>query len=105
VPMNRFRPNLVFAGGAAHDEDGWRRIRLGGIELEIAKPCERCSVTTVDQDLGERRSSEPLRALGRYRRTRDGVLFGQNAVHRATGPLAVGCPVEVLEHQPAPIFE
>ena len=100
LPMNRFRPNLVFAQSEPHAEDGWKRIRLGALELEVAKPCDRCAITTTDQESGERRSSEPLRTLALYRRQEGAVLFGQNAVHRGTGQLRVGTPVEVLETQP-----
>jgi uncharacterized protein YcbX len=105
LPMNRFRPNLVFSSSEPHAEDGWKRIRLGTLELEIAKPCERCAVTTTDQESGERSSSEPLRTLALYRRQGGGVLFGQNAVHQSTGRLAVGTPVQVLATQPPPRFD
>jgi uncharacterized protein len=104
LPMDRFRPNLVVRGAEAYAEDGWRRIRIGDVELALVKPCDRCAVTTVDQASGERRGPEPLETLARYRRSREGVLFGQNAVARGLGRLAVGMPVEVLETQPPPAF-
>ena len=105
LPMERFRPNLVVRGAEPHAEDGWRRIRIGELELALVKPCERCVVTTVDPSTGERSGPEPLRTLARYRRSGEGVLFGQNAVARGTGRLAVGMAVEVLETQPPPVFE
>ena len=49
VPMNRFRPNLVVSGSSAFAEDGWRRIRIGGIPMQVVKPCARCVVTTTDR--------------------------------------------------------
>lgn len=100
VPMSRFRPNLVVRGGAPFAEDGWRRLRIGGVELVVAKPSDRCIVTTTDQETGERRGVEPLRTLGRFRRGEEGVLFGQNCVPVATGRLELGMPVEVLETGP-----
>ncbi|HTC24055.1 MAG TPA: MOSC N-terminal beta barrel domain-containing protein [Gemmatimonadales bacterium] len=95
LPMNRFRPNLVVRGTQPFAEDGWRRFRVNGIELDVVKPCDRCVVTTTDQDTAER-GKEPLRTLATFRRRDGKVLFGQNLVHRGTGRLAVGAPVEVL---------
>jgi len=98
VPMARFRPNLVIATTTAWEEDRWRRIRVGGTVLRVVKPCARCLVTTVDQATGARPDkSEPLRTLGRLRRTADGVIFGQNLIPEGPGPIALGDPVEVLE--------
>ena len=37
--MNRFRPNLVVEGCEPFDEDRWKRIRIGGVEMAIVKPC------------------------------------------------------------------
>lgn len=96
LPMNRFRPNLVIEGAPPFAEDGWRRIRVGSLEFDVVKPCARCVITTTDQATGER-SDEPLRTLATYRRVGKNVMFGQNALHRGTGWLAVGDPVEVLE--------
>lgn len=95
LPMNRFRPNLVVEGAAAFAEDSWSRIEIGGVPIDIVKPCARCTITTVDQATGRRDGAEPLRELGRFRRGERGVLFGQNAVHRATGTLRAGLPVAV----------
>lgn len=98
VPMLRFRPNLVVAGTTAHAEDGWKRIRIGAIEFDVVKPCTRCVFTTVDFARGEfDPAGEPLRTLARYRRTPQGVTFGQNLIPRGRGTLRVGDAVEVLE--------
>ena len=89
VPMDRFRPNLVVAGCGPFAEDGWRRVRVGSVPFRVAKPCARCSVTMVDQSTGTR-GQEPLRTLARYRRTDDGVIFGQNLIPDSPGTLRVG---------------
>ena len=96
LPMNRFRPNLVVRGCEPYAEDGWRRIRIGAIELRAAKPCSRCTTTIVDQATGTR-GREPLATLARYRRVGHEVMFGQKLVHLATGELRVGDAVVVLE--------
>lgn len=105
IPFDRFRPNLVIDGCAPHAEDGWRRIRVGGLELLLVEPSDRCAVTTVDQRTGQRTGAEPLRALAGYRRRDGAVWFGQNAVALGCGRLEVGARVEVLETQPAPAFD
>jgi uncharacterized protein YcbX len=97
VPMARFRPNLVVAGGAPHAEDGWRRVRVGAVAFDVVKPCTRCVFTTVDPQHGTfDPSGEPLQTLKTYRRTPAGVTFGMNLIARGTGAVAVGDPVAVL---------
>lgn len=97
VSMLQFRPNLVVDAAAAHAEDGWKRIRIGAVEFDVAKPCMRCIFTTVDPTRGERDpGGEPLRTLVGYRRTADGVAFGQNLIPRSLGTLRIGDTVEVL---------
>ena len=75
LPMLRFRPNLVVNGTDAHAEDGWHR---------------RSSLRPIDA------AGEPLRTLLGYRRTPNGIAFGQNLIPRGTGTLALGDAVEVI---------
>ncbi|MGA9333493.1 MAG: MOSC domain-containing protein [Rudaea sp.] len=97
IPMLRFRPNLVVADTRAHAEDDWKRIRVGGIEFEIVKPCMRCTIPTIDIETGEfDPHGEPLRTLKTYRRAAKGVSFGQNLIPRGAGTLRLGDRVEVL---------
>jgi len=99
LPMNRFRPNVVVSGSQAFAEDGWRELRVGGLELTIVKPCARCVTTTTDQETAER-GVEPLRTLATFRRRNGKVMFGQNAVHRGLGRLSVGTRVQVVSTVP-----
>lgn len=97
VTMARFRPNLVVSATAPHAEDGWRRIRIGGIEFDVVKPCSRCVFTTVDPVSGRFDAArQPLETLKTYRDTADGVMFGQNLIARGGGVLRVGEAVTVL---------
>lgn len=89
LPMNRFRPNLVMAGGSALAEDRIASFTAGSITFRPVKPCDRCVITTTDQATGARRS-EPLRTLATFRRRDGKVLFGQNVVHGGRGWLSVG---------------
>ncbi|WP_369356041.1 MOSC domain-containing protein [Streptomyces sp. cg2] len=95
LPMSRFRPNVVIAGTAPWAEDDWRRVRIGEVEFQVAKPSGRCVVTTIDQRTAER-GKEPLRALARHRRFGDQLVFGQNLIPRGPGTLRVGDPFEIL---------
>jgi len=105
VDVARFPPNLVVAGSAPFAEDGWRRLRIGPLDVVIVKPCERCVITTLDPEQGVRTGDEPLRTLASFRRTAEGVLFAQNAIALQTGRLAVGDVVDVAETQQPPVFE
>ncbi|MBK7384627.1 MAG: MOSC domain-containing protein [Flavobacteriales bacterium] len=84
VPMERFRPSIVIAGGEAYQEDGWKDIAIGETRFALVKPCIRCVITTTDQRTGER-GKEPLRTLATYRRRKgeEGevkVAFAMNAM-------------------------
>ena len=100
LAMLRFRPNLVIANSAPFAEDTWQRIRIGEVEIELSKPCERCLMTTLDPDTAERsRDSEPLRSLAQFRKMGAAVVFGQNARVVQGGALQLGLPVAVLSHK------
>lgn len=75
-------------------EDGWRDVTVGNISFRVAKPCARCSVTTVEQTTS-RVGREPLRTLTTFRRAGGKVMFGQNLIHGGPGTLRVGDPVTV----------
>ena len=96
VPMNRFRPNIVVKGCDPFAEETWKRIRIGGVEMALMKPCARCMVTTIDKDTLAK-SKEPLKTLSTYRKQELGVIFGMNIIPLNEGVIRVGMSVEVLE--------
>jgi uncharacterized protein len=96
VPITRFRPNLVIAGGEAFQEDTWSKIKIGEAIFRVAKPCSRCEMINVDQQTGER-DVQPLDTLGTYRRHAKGIWFGQHLVQETLGTIRVGDKVEILE--------
>ena len=49
VPMDRFRPNLVFGGGAPYDDDAWEDFQVGDVVFRAVRGCGRCVLTTIDQ--------------------------------------------------------
>lgn len=79
LPMNRFRPNLVFRGGEPFEEDHWKNFTIGGHRFAGVKGCARCVLTTVDQETGIK-GIEPLATLAKYRRRNGNVYFGQNVL-------------------------
>lgn len=96
LPMNRFRPNIVVKDCEPFAEDKWKRIRIGGIEMALVKPCPRCVVTTIDKETLEK-NKEPLKTLGKYRKHKLGAIFGMNTIPLSEGRLEVGMEVEILE--------
>ena len=89
VPMDRFRPNIVVSGATAWEEDHWRNVQIGAIEMVAVKPCARCVVTTTNQKTGERHV-EPLHTMAVFRQIGHGFIFGQHMVHITTGTIRVG---------------
>jgi uncharacterized protein len=97
VPVNRFRPNFVLKGTAAFAEDEWEKILIGDNVFHLVKPCERCQITTIDQEKGVRTGTEPLRTLATYRGTDNKVLFGQYLIADVEGGrLRVGDTVKII---------
>lgn len=95
LPMNRFRPNFVFTGGQAFEEDEWKDFTIGDIKFKAVKPCARCVITTTDQQTAER-SDEPLRTLSTFRKNGNKVLFGMNLVTYDEGKVKVGDKITLL---------
>lgn len=91
VGMERFRPNIVVETQFAHEEDTWKRIRIGGLhEFEVLKLCTRCQLPTVDQESGTFDPKyEPMKTLKTYRL--DGASGVNLGVHlRYAGPRYAG---------------
>jgi len=96
VPMNRFRPNLVVAGCEPFAEDSWKKIRIGEVEFDVAKPCSRCVIPSIDQATGEK-DKNINRVLASFRRRDGKIYFGQNLLYQEAGILRLSQSLEVLE--------
>lgn len=84
VPMNRFRPNIVVESDEAWAEDRWATLsnQGSGFQLALRKPCQRCKITTIDQQTASvPEPAEPLKTLLALNTqpTLKGAHFGQNA--------------------------
>ena len=97
VPMDRFRPNLVFTGGEPYEEDAWKRFTVGTNRFSGVKPCARCMVPTIDQQKGEK-GIEPLRTLSTYRKRENKTYFGQNVLPIDQAKIHIGDSIFVEEH-------
>jgi len=101
VGMERFRPNIVIDCDEAWAEDSWAAIEIGGVRLDLVKPCERCVITTQDQMTGEQGKGDPLPAVRHLHFSTDrrapGPIFGWNAVPRGQVELQTGDSVAVVE--------
>jgi len=107
VSMAQFRPNLVINNTLAFAEDGWKKIRIGEVVFEVAKPCSRCIFTTVNPQTAEKSSNqEPLTTLKKYRfdDLKKEIMFGQNLVALNRGQIRVGDKIEVLSTQQANVY-
>jgi uncharacterized protein len=98
VPMNRFRPNVVFTGGTPFQEDYMKHFEINGITLFGVKPCARCVMTTINQQTAEK-AKEPLKTLSTYRLKNKKILFGQNLLHQGTGIISVGDTITIHEQK------
>lgn len=89
LPMNRFRPNIVFTGGLPFQEDDMKQFSIGGIRFLGVKPCARCVMTTIDQQTAVK-AKEPLKTLSTYRMKDNKIYFGQNLLYHGSGTIRVG---------------
>lgn len=105
VLMNRFRPNLVFTGGEAYEEEHWFEVQIGKATFWGVKPCARCILTTIDQKSGEKTGKEPLYTLSTYRKAGKRVLFGQNLLVSVLDTIKVGDEIRVKSTKKLPQFE
>jgi len=92
VGHDRFRPNVVVAGGEPFAEDAWSSVRIGDVAFRATMVCDRCVMTTIDRsDL--RSGKEPIRTLARHRKWDGATWFGIRLT--PVLPLAPGATVRV----------
>ena len=89
VGMERFRPNVVFAGMQAHDEDRVDRVRIDTgagqeVHLQLVKPCARCPIPDIDPAtaLSHPAVGDTLRTYRQDKRLAGAITFGMNAIVR-----------------------
>jgi len=88
LPINRFRPNLVFTVGQPYQEDTMDDFTINGIHFNGVKLCARCNIITINQATAIS-AKEPTRTLASYRAKNKKIYFGQNLAHNGTGVICV----------------
>lgn len=115
MKMANFRPNIVVSGAPPFQEDDWLYMKIGKAVFRKIKPCERCLLTTVNPDSGERHpDQEPLTTLRSYRLLKEPSdlakvwatkpVFGNHFAIDVRGPIAVGDKVFVATVTANPTF-
>jgi uncharacterized protein YcbX len=94
LPINRFRPSIVFTGGEPFEEDTLERFVINDIHFYGVKLCYRCVVTTISQENGIK-GKEPLKTLASYRMKNNKIYFGQNLLHKGEGIIKTGDSLHV----------
>lgn len=94
VAPERWRGNIWVEGFEAWSEFGWvgRRVRIGGAELRVIEPIQRCRATTANPETG-RRDLDTLALLDAGWGHRN---FGVYAEVAASGRVRTGDPVTIL---------
>jgi uncharacterized protein YcbX len=98
LPMNRFRPNMVFNGGTPFLEDSMAAFSINGITFFGIKPCARCVMTTIDQQTAQA-AKEPLKTLSTYRMKNNKIHFGQNLLYQGNGVISLGHAITIHEEK------
>ncbi|HWH61940.1 MAG TPA: MOSC N-terminal beta barrel domain-containing protein [Ginsengibacter sp.] len=96
LPVNRFRPNMVFTGAEPYEEDFIAELSINNIIFYGVKPCGRCTITTVDQDDASK-SKEPLKTLATYRERNNKIYFGQNLLAKGVGSINIGDQIKIIK--------
>lgn len=96
IGMERFRPNLVTSGSKAFAEDEWKQIKINILEIEIAKPCARCVIPSINPVTAQI-EKEPNASLSKFRMRDNKIYFGQNLLHKNSGLISCGDEVKITE--------
>ena len=96
IPMNRFRPSIVFTGGKAFEEDTFEHFRIKEIDFYGVKLSARCVITTTNQDTAVT-GKEPLKTLSGYRMKNNKIYFGQNLLVKSIGRISIGDQIEIVK--------
>jgi uncharacterized protein len=77
IDIRRFRPNFVFSGGIAYEEDNWSQVKIGDNTFLCEKKCARCKVVTIDPD-STQFNPQILTLMNQKRKDGNKVMMGMN---------------------------
>ena len=92
LPISRFRPNLVVDEEVAFAEDHWSQVVIGDVRFRVAKPTDRCVMTTIDLETLTT-GKEPVRTLARHRLVDRKTMFAIHLIPETSGRIEVGAEV------------
>ena len=96
VPMNRFRPNIVVEGLEPFAEHQLASLSTENYQLKLCYPCERCIITTINQDTAEKdprgQPFKTLQVINPMPGKPNAPAFAENAIltHGNLQKIAVG---------------
>lgn len=92
----RFRHNIVIEGVAAWEEQQWlgRKLRIGGVEFDVAKPEVRCLATHANPTTGARDLDVMQTLMRAFKQAQP--TFGVGMLSRVGGEIRIGDTVKVL---------
>ncbi|KAL1509051.1 hypothetical protein ABEB36_003852 [Hypothenemus hampei] len=93
-----FRPNIIIEGPSAFEEDQWRYLKVGQVELKVGLEVLRCIETTVMPNGELNKEREPMKTLESYRKSKGPFGFGVMGIYLKvlkTGKIHEGDPVYV----------
>jgi uncharacterized protein YcbX len=96
ISIERFRPNVVFNGTTAFEEEKWTRIKIGAVTFSQPKKCSRCAIINIDQATGVPAGPGPLKTLAGYRRDDKDINFGVLWIPENEGKFSLQDPLEIL---------
>lgn len=89
IDIRQFRANIILEDCKAYEEDEIKNFSLGEAQFKMVKPCKRCQVIDIHQDTGESHQKVG-KALGKYRRELNAIIFGMNAANLKEGTVNIG---------------
>lgn len=101
--LRNFRANLIVGDSPAHQEEEWLYARINGIVFKNVRLCTRCSIPTINQDMGVKIDSKSgvlrkFRSANSEYETKnysDESIFGTNLSPESEGTISVGMNVDV----------
>lgn len=96
LSAKRFRPNIVVDGCEPFEEDTWKKLKIGDIELDVVKSCSRCVIPSINLDTAKK-DKDVIQAMLNFRKIGNEIYVGQNLIHNNEGVLQVGMPITVVK--------
>lgn len=91
-----FRPNLIVKNCPMYSEDHWGKFLINNVFFEGIKKCDRCRMTTINQQTDEfDKDCEPLNTLRKKHGNGTKGFFGLLAVRLNNGLIRIGDKIRV----------